>query len=116
MQERWAKAHPTKKEPERPTMTDGIEAITTQTLSLALDAATQRHKAIAANIANVNTADYVPMKLNFEAQLAEAKRTLQERGTLDRFTLEAVRMQLEPVLDANGLPAKVQVDEQMAEL
>jgi flagellar basal-body rod protein FlgB len=37
---------------------------------LALDAATLRHQAIANNIANANSAGYVPLKVNFEEQLA----------------------------------------------
>jgi len=95
-------------------MTDGIEAITTKAVALALDAASLRHRAIATNVANVSTVGYVPQRVNFEAQLADARRNLRERGTLDNLTLDAVRLQIEPVIDSAGLPAKVQLDEEMA--
>ena len=97
-------------------MTQGLEAITTATLALALDAASMRQQAIASNIANAGTEGYVPLRLNFEAQLDEVRRTVRERGSADPFALAAVRLQLEPVLDANGAPAKVQLDAEMASL
>ena len=44
---------------------------------LALDAASLRHQAIANNIANANSAGYVPLKVNFEEQLAFARGGLR---------------------------------------
>jgi flagellar basal-body rod protein FlgB len=95
-------------------MTQAIETITTAALGLALDAASLRQQAIAANIANHSTEGYVPQKLDFEAQLASARRSLG--GTLDEFALSNVKLQLQPVLDANGAPAKVQLDAEMADM
>ncbi|ROZ63187.1 flagellar basal body protein [Ramlibacter sp. WS9] len=97
-------------------MTEGLEAITTAALGLALDAASLRHQAIAANIANHATVGYVPQKLDFESQMREAQRVLQSKGSIDAFALSGVRLQLEPVLDAQGQPAKVQLDEQVADM
>jgi flagellar basal-body rod protein FlgB len=97
-------------------MTPNLEAITTATLGLALDAANLRQQAIAANIANHATEGYVPQKLNFEAQMEEARKLLNNKGSVDTFALSAVRLQLEPVLDAQGQPAKVQLDEQVADM
>ena len=97
-------------------MTEGLEAITAATLGLALDAASLRQQAIAANIANQGTEGYVPMKLDFEGQLEQARRTLESKGSVDAFALSAVRLQLEPALDAQGLPVKVQLDEQVADM
>ena len=57
-------------------MTDGIEAVTRSALALALDAAAMRQQAIATNIANANVIDYVPQRVNFEAQLADARRMM----------------------------------------
>jgi flagellar basal-body rod protein FlgB len=37
---------------------------------LALDAYTLRHQAIAANIANINSEDYRPLRVNFEEQFS----------------------------------------------
>ena len=93
-----------------------LEAVTTATLSLALDAASRRQQAIAANIANAGTEGYTPVRLAFEAHLAEARQTLKDKGSVDPFALAGVRMELEPVLDASGQPAKVQLDVEVAEM
>jgi len=92
------------------------EAVTTATLSLALEAATRRHQAIAANIANANTEGYTPVKLSFEAHLAEARDALRAQGSVDLLSLSGVHMELEPVLDAQGNPAAVRVDAEVAEM
>lgn len=97
-------------------MTQGLEAITTATVALALDAASLRQQAIAANVANVNTVGYIPQRVDFEAQLDDARRALQERGTVDPFALSGVRLQLTPMLDAAGQPEKVQLDVEMANM
>ena len=97
-------------------MTEGLEAITTSALALALDAASLRQQAIAANIANHATEGYVPQKLDFESQMREAQRVLHSKGSMDAFALAGVRLQLEPVLDAQGQPARVQLDEQVADM
>ena len=97
-------------------MIDGLEAITTAALGLALDAASLRQQAIAANIANHATEGYVPQKLDFESQMKEARRVLETKGSVYSFALAGVRLQLEPVLDAQGQPAKVQLDEQIADM
>ena len=93
-----------------------LEAVTTATLSLALEAASRRQQAIAANIANAGTEGYTPVRLAFEAHLAEARQTLKDKGSVDPFALAGVRMELEPVLDASGQPAKVQLDVEVAEM
>jgi flagellar basal-body rod protein FlgB len=97
-------------------MTEGLEAITTAALGLALDAASLRQQAIASNIANHATQGYVAQKLDFGLQMEEARRVLQANGSIDTFALAGVRLQLEPVLDAQGQPAKVQLDEQVADM
>lgn len=98
-------------------MTDAIELITTAALGLALDAASLRQQAIAANIANASAVDYQPVAVSFEVQLEDARRALESQGRLDAASLAGVRPRLEPVPpDANGLPAKVSLDLEMAEL
>lgn len=100
-------------------MIDGIEAVTTASLSLALDAATLRHQVIANNIANANTEGYVPQRVNFEAYVKDARRELAEHGRLDAqsiATLSSTRPVLEPLLTASGLPAKVQLDTEVADM
>ncbi len=98
-------------------MTEGIEAITTAALGLALDAASLRQQALAANVANASSVDYVPLTVNFEAQLEDARRALEAQGRLDATSLAGVRPRLEPVpLDGAGLPPKVQLDVEVAKL
>lgn len=97
-------------------MIEGLESVTTAALALALDAATLRQQAIAANIANHATEGYMPQKLDFAAQMEEAKRGIDGKGSIDPLALAGVRLQLEPALDANGLPAKVHLDEQVADM
>jgi flagellar basal-body rod protein FlgB len=98
-------------------MTDPLEPITTAALGLALDAASLRQQAIAANIANAGTVDYVPLTVNFEAQLEDARRALAAQGRLDATSLAAVQPRVEAApLDARGLPPKVMLDAEMAEL
>ncbi len=97
-------------------MTPGIEAITTAAISLALDAASLRQRAIAANIANVNTEGYTAMRVSFEEQLGELRERLNASGTVDPFTLSGVRAQIVPALDVAGQGEKVRLDVEVAQL
>lgn len=97
-------------------MSEGLEGITAAALVRGMDAAVLRQQAIATNIANANTEGYVPRRLGFEAQLEEARRGLRERGSLDAFALAGIAFRLEPVLDADGAPAAVKLDEEVAAL
>lgn len=98
-------------------MSSGIEAVTTKALALALDAAALRQQAIAANIANVSTADWVPLTVSFEGQLEDARRDLESQGRLDPVSLAGVQPKIESAtLDSMGLPAKVQLDLEVAHL
>jgi flagellar basal-body rod protein FlgB len=97
-------------------MTDPIENITTAALALALDAASLRQQAIAANIANHGTEGYVPQQVDFEAQMEGARRTLDAPGALDPAALANVKPHLAPMLDAQGRPANPQIDQQVADL
>ncbi len=92
-----------------------IEAITTAAVALALDAATLRHQAIAANIANHGVDGYVPFKVSFAAEFNE-QSAAAGTARLDARALSAMTPQLVPVLDANGLPAKVKLDAEMADM
>jgi flagellar basal-body rod protein FlgB len=50
-------------------MIDGIHGAGTALARLALDAAALRHQAIAHNLANLHSEDYVPLGVSFESQL-----------------------------------------------
>jgi flagellar basal-body rod protein FlgB len=98
-------------------MTEGLEAITTAALGLALDAASLRQQAIAANIANADTAGYVPLRVSFEAQLEDARRAMESHGFLDAASLADVEPTVESVEpDASGLPPKIMLDVEVAEM
>lgn len=93
-----------------------IEALTTAALSAALDAASLRHAAVAANIANAGTEGYVPVRVSFDERLEEARAALRDRGTMESSHLDVLRGRLQSMLDATGEPARVQVDVEMTEL
>jgi len=97
-------------------MTDGIEAVTRSALALALDAASMRQQAIAANIANANVVGYVPQRVSFEAQLVEVQRSMEQSGRIDAFALAQVRPNIEPAVDDAGVPRQVQLDVEAAEM
>jgi flagellar basal-body rod protein FlgB len=97
-------------------MVQGIESVTTAALSAALEAGAARQAAIASNIANASTEGYVPLRLSFGERLADARAVLAERGRLDPESVDSLRGELEPVLDATGTPAKVRLDVEMTEL
>ena len=91
-------------------MSQSIEAVTTASLSLALDAATMRQQVIAANIANANVQGYTAKTVSFDAVMANAFTDAQGPGST---VLDA---HISPRLDADGRPHAVQIDSEMAEL
>jgi flagellar basal-body rod protein FlgB len=93
-----------------------LESLTTATLAKALDAASLRHQAIAANVANINSIGFESLRVDFEAQLADARNSLRERGSVEARDLEALRPALEPDVDESGAAVALQLDLQMAEM
>lgn len=91
-------------------MIDGIEAVTTSALALALDAASLRQQAIAANIANANAVGYTRRQVSFEDQLGEARRSLAGDGSIDRLALAAVHPRIEAAAGADGVPLQLDVE------
>jgi flagellar basal-body rod protein FlgB len=55
-------------------MIEAMQSAGAQIAKLSLDAAALRHQAIAQNIANLHSVDYVPLTVDFDAQLAAARR------------------------------------------
>lgn len=97
-------------------MNEGIEAVTTRALTLALDAATLRHQVLATNIANAQTPGYVPQRLAFEDQLVQAARDLAARGHIESSSLDGLQMKLQPQLDEAGRVQPLRLDTEMVEL
>jgi flagellar basal-body rod protein FlgB len=96
-------------------MTQGLESVTTAILGLAMDAASLRQQAIAANIANANTAGYVPQGVSFEAQLGDARRGLRTEGHIDPFALAGVKVQMQ-ALQSGAQTGSIQLDTEVAAL
>lgn len=93
-----------------------IEAVTTAALSAALETASRRQAVVASNIANASTEGYVPLRISFDAHLADAQAALRDKGVLDLAAVDSLRGEVEPALDASGQPAAVQLDAEMTEL
>ena len=91
-----------------------IEPVTTAALSAALSAATRRHAVVASNSAHAATEGYQPLRLDFEAQLEEARASLQDGAFLDKRGLESLRGLSE--LPPERLESSVRVDAEMTEL
>lgn len=97
-------------------MNQGIDAITTTAVALALDAASLRQQAIATNIANAATPGYAPLAVSFEDQLVDARRALAANGRLDAATLAGVQPVMQPRTQAGGLTSPVALDAEAAAL
>ena len=96
-------------------MNPGIESVTTSAIGLALDAVLLRQQAVMANIANADAEGYTPVRVSFEEQLDEARRSLQGSGSIDPAALSGVIPQLVAV-DAGSGDGKVQLDVEMTKL
>lgn len=95
-------------------MVSRVENLSTASIGFALDAATLRHQAIAANIANVNTEGYVPQKLSFASQLEQMQVFFDKDRKNEPTSFSGPRLVLSPSLDASGKPTKVELDMEVA--
>lgn len=90
------------------------ENLTASTIGYALDVASLRQQAIASNIANINTEGYVPQQVSFARQM-EQMRAIAESGTSPTASMFShLKIEVEPMLDANGGPAKIELDTEVA--
>ena len=94
----------------------GIEAMTTATLSLALDAASLRQQAIASNIANADVIDYQPQEVRFETQLSQARESLRRNGSVDAFSLTDVQLTMTPMANNSLQKSRSPLDAEVAKL
>ena len=92
-------------------MNPNLESATIGAVSVALDAASMRHQALASNIANVSTPGYQPLRVSFEEHLTAARASLRS-GSLDAALLQAAapRLEREPLAAGDtAAPAAGQV-------
>ncbi|MGQ5524427.1 flagellar basal body rod protein FlgB [Chitinimonas sp. PSY-7] len=92
------------------------ESVTLQLVSKALDAASLRQQAIAANIANVSTAGYRPVRVSFEDQLQVAQSQLNSGGKLDASALVGLQPRLVETGETVTGESNAGLDIQTAEL
>ena len=88
-----------------------IGTVTTELVSRALDAATLRHAALAANIANATTEGYRPLHVAFEEQLAAARHALLDR---DEATARRALDNLHPQIVEATVEAQVRLDREVS--
>lgn len=69
-----------------------IDSITPKLIEFALDGLSLRHKAIASNIANVNSVDYRPISVSFENQIDSIRNDFYSDSA------KSARLNFEPVL------------------
>ena len=93
-----------------------IEALTTAALSAALDAASRRHTLIAANIANASSEGYVPLRLQFDQRLEEARQALGDGQWLGPAVVDGLRGSVEATADLAAADTRTRLDGEMAEL
>ena len=95
-------------------MSGTTEAVTSTLMKLALDGAALRHQAIAANIANATTPGYVPVRVNFEEQLRQARERLEAGESAQGVAGDlAASIETNDQAEAN---ARVSVDLETAQL
>ena len=92
----------------------GIDKLTLALVTLALDAASMRHSAIANNIANAGSEDYQPQRVNFEEQLGALGTSSVARTA--ESSLAGVRPFVEPAPAADKSGAAVMIDMEMVKL
>ena len=92
-------------------MTDGIEATTTATLSLALDAASLRHQAIASKLVKE-----IALLGGDVSKFVSAQRSLNQQGFVDPSTLAGVGARLEAAFNSAGQPVALQLDSEVAQM
>ena len=95
----------------------GVDPVTTALIMKALDAAALRHQVIAANIANANSVDYRPLRVNFEEQLGFARQAVA-RGANSLTAADVAS--LRPFVEQERAPvagnAAVMIDMEMVKL
>lgn len=88
-------------------------SFTSDLILRALDAASLRHVALAANVANATTEGYRPLSVSFEDQLASARSALLSRDeAVSRRALDG----LQPRMEGGDSIRSIQLDQEMSAL
>ena len=93
-----------------------IESITGQLVSKALDLSLQNHKVIANNIANVDTAGYRPLKMDFETTMGQLQNIAAQNGDIDSVKQALSQVSTESSATVDEMAVKVSMDQEMVKL
>jgi len=97
-------------------MVTGLDSITTQLTTAALDALLLRHRVIASNIANQGVEGYQPLRVDFEKHLEPVRQALAAGRTDEQ--LRGLLQEAKAATEITPAPGDgiVRLDEEMAEL
>src|SRR5258706_14459440 len=100
------------------TLTGVTGDTTSMLISLALNAATAKHIALAQNIANVNNEGYRPLRVDFDERVAFYKNQLLDprNDAMSMRLLETLRSATTVVETNDATGWKVQLDAEMAKM
>lgn len=97
-------------------MITGADSVTKDLVKLALDAASLRHSAIANNLANIHSPDYVPLRVNFEEQLHALRQVRGDSKELSAVALNLIRPFVEQESHLPAGSAASMIDREMLKL
>jgi flagellar basal-body rod protein FlgB len=97
-------------------MFGNTEAITVEMATLALDAASLRHQAIAHNIANAGTPGFAPVRVSFEEQLGAVRAALRDGAPVDHALLARVHPVMIRDTVAGGADRTAMLDMEVADM
>jgi len=92
-------------------------ATTKELVTAALNSDLVKHQVFAHNIANANSANYVPYELRFDSHLDQLKAKIKAGGDIHKAELTALFPRIERNLSIqSGLNPKVALDQEAAKL
>ena len=91
-------------------------ASTVELVKASLDSRIVQHQVIAHNIANANTADYVPYQISFDGRLDRLRATIKNGDSIEASALSALMPRVERNLSNQGFNPKIALDLEAAKL
>jgi flagellar basal-body rod protein FlgB len=92
------------------------DSVTVSLMRLALDAASLNQQAIANNIANAHSPGYVPMRVRFDAQMANVRSSVRRGEEVKPAQLKGIQPTLERMVDADTRTGVAGLDMETARL
>lgn len=95
---------------------DFLSSITSTMLNKALDVAHLQQQVVAKNVANVDTQNYKPLKVDFSALMNDISNIASREGNEQLRKDELKSVDLSRYVTVDDLAVKVELDEQIIEL